>query len=192
MSLNLKSLLLLPFLCFMPLSHCSAQSGTSSALAGTVIDGSGALVPNATVTATDVNTKAVRTGETDASGHYLLSQINPGTYEVVVTSSGFGIASSDAAPVGVGRTLTLNFTLSVSSASQSVEVTTQQGLLSLDNPNTTTTLEAKTIKSLPNPGQDLTFIAQFAQGALMNTAGSSNDAKAAGNQEQLGIGVTAS
>lgn len=76
--------------------------------------------------------------------------------------------------------MTLNFTLTVGSASQSVEVTAQQGLLSLDNPNTTTTLEAKTIKSLPNPGQDLTFIAQFAQGALMNTAGSSNDAKAAG------------
>ncbi len=177
----------------MPLSYACAQSGTSSALAGTVIDGSGALVPNATVTATDVNTKAVRTGETDASGHYLLSQINPGTFEVAVTSSGFGITSSDATPVGVGRTVTLNFTLSVSSASQTVDVTTQQGLLSLDNPNTTTTLEAKTIKSLPNPGQDLTFVAQFAQGALMNTAGSSNDAKAAGgygNVEFNGLPAT--
>jgi len=193
MRFSQKLLLLLPFLFLMPISHAGAQSGTSSALAGTVVDNSGALVPNATVTATDVNTKAVRTGETDASGHYLLSQINPGTYRVAVTSSGFGIASSDPTPVGVGRTLTLNFTLFVSSASQSVEVTTQQGLLSLDNPNTTTTLEAKTIKSLPNPGQDLTFIAQFAQGALMNTAGSSNDAKAAGgygNVEFNGLPAT--
>jgi hypothetical protein len=33
-------------------------------------------------------------------------------------------------------------------------------------------------QELPNPGQDLTYLAQFAQGALMNTAGSSNDAKA--------------
>jgi hypothetical protein len=46
--------------------------------------------------------------------------------------------------------------------------------MSLENPNTTTTIEAKTIKSLPNPGQDLTYIAQFAQDALMNTAGCSN------------------
>ena len=59
-------------------------------------------------------------------------------------------------------------------------MTAQQGLLSLDNPNTTTTIDAKAIKNLPNPGQDLTYLAQFAQGALMNTAGSSNDAKAAG------------
>ena len=72
-------------------------------------------------------------------------------------------------------------------------MTAQQALLSLDNPNTTTTLEAKTIASLPNPGQDLTFIAQFAPGALMNTAGSSNDAKAAGgygNVEFNGLPAT--
>ena len=65
--------------------------------------------------------------------------------------------------------------------------------MSLENPNTSTTLDAKTIKSLPNPGQDLTYIAQFAQGALMNTAGSSNDAKAAGgygNVEFNGLPAT--
>jgi hypothetical protein len=72
---------------------------------------------------------------------------------VEVTASGFGVASSEATPVGVGRTVRLNFTLSVSSASQSVEVTAEEGLLRLDNPNTTTTLEAKTINSLPNPGK---------------------------------------
>ncbi len=189
----IKILALLALLWFLPLAGAGAQSGTSSALAGTVTDNSGALIPRATVTATDVNTKTVRTGETDASGHYLLSQINPATYQIKVTATGFGIASSEATPVGVGRTVTVNFTLSVSSASQTVEVTAQQGLLSLDNPNTTTTLEAKTIKSLPNPGQDLTFIAQFAQGALMNTAGSSNDAKAAGgygNVEFNGLPAT--
>ncbi len=173
--------------------NVSAQSGTSSALAGTVLDGTGALIVGAKITATDVNTRAVRTGATDTSGHYLLSQVNPGTYQVSVASAGFGVAASEATPVGVGRTVTLNFTLSVNSASQTVEVTAQQGLLSLDNPNTTTTLDSRTIRSIPNPGQDLTFVAQFAQGALMNTAGSSNDAKAAGgygNVEFNGLPAT--
>ena len=190
-SFLLLSLLLLITLLSGPHSH--AQSGTSSALAGTIVDSTGASVSGAKVTATDVNTKAVRTGETDTSGHYLLSQVNPGTYQVSVASSGFGAAESQPTAVAVGRTVTLNFALSVGSASQTVEVTAQQGLLSLDNPNTTTTLEAKTIKSLPNPGQDLTFVAQFAQGALMNTAGSSNDAKAAGgygNVEFNGLPAT--
>src|SRR5260370_13562388 len=52
--------------------------------------------------------------------------------------------------------------------------------MSLENSNPSTTLDAKTIANLPNPGQDLTYVAQFAKGALMNTGGSSNDAKAAG------------
>ena len=173
----LSSLFLLAVVLPQPIAF--AQSGTSSALAGMVADSTGASVVGAKITATDVNTKAVRTGVTDASGHYLLSQMNPGTYQVSVASSGFGAATSEPTAVAVGRTVALNFTLSVGAASQTVEVAAQQGLLSLDNPNTTTTLEAETIKSLPNPGQDLTFVAQFAQGALMNTAGSSNDAKAA-------------
>ncbi len=96
-------------------------------------------------------------------------------------------------PVEVGRNVALNFSLHPASSSQTVEVTARQGLLSLDNPNTTTTLSAETITNLPNPGQDLTYLAQFAQGALMNTAGSSSDAKAPGgygNVEFNGLPAT--
>src|ERR1700733_10814618 len=170
----------------------SAQSGTSSALAGTVSDSSGALVADADVSAVNVDTKAVRNGQTDTAGRFLFSQIDPGNYQVAVNATGFAVQPSQATPVAVGRTVTLNFTLHIST-SQNVEVHAEQGLLSLDNPNITTTLEEKAIKSLPNPGQDLTYIAQFAQGALMNTAGSSNDAKAAGgygNVEFNGLPAT--
>lgn len=156
-------------------------------------DTNGAAVSNATITATDVNTRATRTSLTDATGHFLFSQINPGTYQVTVTSKGFATSTSEPTSVGVGRTVALNFSLQVQSTNQTVEVNARQSLLSLDNPNTTTTLEAKTIKNLPNPGQDLTYLAQFAQGALMNTAGSSNDAKAAGgygNVEFNGLPAT--
>lgn len=170
-----------------------AQSGTSSALSGEVTDVSGAAVSNATVTATDMNTKATRTGTTDSAGHFLFSQVNPGTYQVTVEANGFAISKSEPIAVSVGRTAALNFSLWVQSNNQSIEVTAQQSLLSLDNPNTTTTIDAKVIKNLPNPGQDLTYLAQFAQGALMNTAGSSNDAKAAGgygNVEFNGLPAT--
>ena len=78
-----------------------AQSGTSSALSGEVTDSSGAAVSGATVTTTDINTKATRTGETDATGHFLFSQINPGTYQVTVEASGFAISKSEPTPVGV-------------------------------------------------------------------------------------------
>ena len=170
-----------------------AQSGTSSAIAGTVLDSSGAVLTNAFVTATNLETKATRTGQTNGAGRYLFSQVNPGNYVVTVVASGWSEQRPRPVEVGLGRTVTLNFTMTLALASESVEVKAEQGLLSLENPNTTTTLEAKTIASLPNPGQDLTFIAQFAPGALMNTAGSSNDAKAAGgygNVEFNGLPAT--
>ncbi|MGC2398529.1 MAG: TonB-dependent receptor [Acidobacteriaceae bacterium] len=173
--------------------HAGAQSGTSSALAGTVTDSTGAVVAYAKVSAVDVDTKAIRIGQSDPAGRFLFSQINPGNYQVTVEAKDFAWQTSQVTAVGVGRTVTLNFSLLVFAASQSVEVGAEQGLLSLDNPNTTTTLEEKTIKNLPNPGQDLTYIAQFSQGALMNTAGSSNDAKAAGgygNVEFNGLPAT--
>jgi hypothetical protein len=170
-----------------------AQSGTSGALAGSVADKSGAAIPNAQVKATDINTGAVRTVQSNADGRFLFSQVNPGTYRIEVRAEGFGLGQSQPTSVSVGQTATVNFTLSPAAISQSVEVTAQSALMSLENPNTSATLEAKTIKRLPNPGQDLTFIAQFAQGALMNTAGSSNDNKAPGgygNVEFNGLPAT--
>ena len=170
-----------------------AQSGTSSALTGTITDKSGAVIPGAQVKAIEVNTGAVRIVQSNADGRFLFSQVNPGTYRIEVHSDEFGLAQSQPTSVSVGQTVTVNFTLFPAATEQTVEVREQFGLMSLENPNTSTTLEAKTIKNLPNPGQDLTYVAQFAPGALMNTAGSSNDAKAAGgygNVEFNGLPAT--
>jgi len=189
---RLSGLVLFATLCVLPVVML-AQSGTSSALSGVVSDSSKAVIPGATVSAIETETMATRTEKTNAQGGFLFSQINPGTYEVSVQADGFAAQKSQPTIVPVGRTISLNFSLLVSSSSQTVTVEARQGLLSLENPNTTTTLDSKAIKSLPNPGQDLTFIAQFAQGALMNTAGSSNDAKAAGgygNVEFNGLPAT--
>ena len=186
----LKLFLMLTMVNILPLW---GQSGTSSALAGIVLDKSGAAIPDAQVQATEVNTGSVRVVQSNQDGRFLFSQVNPGTYRIEVHAEGFGLARSQPTSVSVGQTAAVNFTLFPAAISQSVEVTGQSALMSLENPNTSTTLEAKTIKNLPNPGQDLTYIAQFAQGALMNTAGSSNDAKAAGgygNVEFNGLPAT--
>ena len=51
----------------------------------------------------------------------------------------------------------------------------QAPLINPENPNTSTTLTARSIENLPNPGGDMTYPLQFAAGALINTAGSGND-----------------
>jgi hypothetical protein len=186
---------LLSFLLFTTVTSIElhAQSGTSSAISGTVLDASGAALPDAAVTAAEIDTGATRTVQTDSNGRFLFSQVNPGTYTVTVRATGFAKQTSQPIAVEISRSAALNFKLAVSSASQTIEVAAQQTLITLENPNTTTTIESKTISNLPNAGQDVTFIAQFAPGALMNTAGSSNDAKAPGgygNVEFNGLPAT--
>jgi len=171
----------------------AAQSVTSSALTGTVSDATGAVIPGAQVTARDLDSGAVRTTRSSSEGRYLFVQMNPGRYRITVAAAGFGLAQSEPTTAVVGETIAVNFDLSPATGTQTVKVNAQIGLLSLENPNTSTTLESKTIERLPNPGQDLTYLAQFAQGALMNTAGSSNDAKASGgygNVEFNGLPAT--
>src|SRR5580704_7788492 len=85
-----------------------AQSGTSSALSGVVTDSSGAVIPGATVSAVEIETKATRTDKTNAQGAFLFSQINPGTYEVSLQAEGFAAQKSQPTVVPVGRTISLN------------------------------------------------------------------------------------
>ena len=71
-----------------------AQSGTSSALAGSVADKSGAVIANAQVKATEVNTGAVRVVQSNGDGRFLFSQVNPGTYRIEVHVAGIRLSGS--------------------------------------------------------------------------------------------------
>jgi hypothetical protein len=75
------------------------------------MDGSRAVVVGSTVTAKDVNTGAVRTGQSDSSGRFLFAQLNPGTYQIEVVAQGFAIQNSPPIVVAVSQTATENFTL---------------------------------------------------------------------------------
>jgi hypothetical protein len=61
----------------------------SSSLQGTVVDPAGAVVPNAAVKVTNSDTGAVRMGTSESTGLFRLLDLEPGTYSVLVTSSGF-------------------------------------------------------------------------------------------------------
>ena len=63
----------------------------------------------------------------------------------------------------------------MAASQQTVEVTSEAPLINTANANTSTTLAGQALEDLPNPGGDLTYPLQFSAGALVNTAGSSND-----------------
>src|SRR5687768_3456172 len=67
----------------------SAQTVTTGQISGNVVDQSGAAVPDATVTITQVGTGETRTVMTSEDGNYSLPNLSIGTYRVTVTKSGF-------------------------------------------------------------------------------------------------------
>jgi carboxypeptidase family protein len=147
------------------------QTLTTGAITGTVTDPSGAVVPSASVALNSEQTGVKRTATTGSNGSYTFAQLNPGNYMVTVNATGFNAATMGPVAVAVSQTAQVDFQLRVGAATQTVEVTGAAVLLQTSNPNTTTTLNAQAISELPNPGSDLTFEAQVAPGALMNSSG---------------------
>ncbi len=161
-----------------------AQSLTSGAIAGSITDQTAALVPGATVTVTNIGTGDTHTVTTNAEGHFQIPLLVPADYRIKVEAKGFRIADQGPITVIVSQTSSVNVTLEVGTATQTVEVTANAQLIQTENPNTTTTVSTQLIDSLPNAGNDLTYVAQIAPGAIMNTTGGY------GNMEFNGLPAT--
>jgi hypothetical protein len=166
--------LVLTVACLLP-AKALAQGETTSAIVGQVRDTTDAVVPGATVTITNHETGLKRSARTDDAGRFNFPQLKPGTYSVKAEAQGFDPAQNDNVTSGLGQKQTVDFMLKVARSNEAVEVSSEAPLINLENANTSTTLSAPALENLPNPGGDLTYPLQFAPGALINTAGSSND-----------------
>ncbi|HLJ77072.1 MAG TPA: carboxypeptidase-like regulatory domain-containing protein, partial [Acidobacteriaceae bacterium] len=99
----------------------SAQTLISGDISGTVTDPSGAVVPNAHVTVTSVETGQSKAATSDAGGAYRVSLLTPGHYKVSVTASGFETATLTVS-VSPGVVVPANVQLTVGQASTTVQV----------------------------------------------------------------------
>ena len=143
-----------------------AQSVTSGDLAGVVTDPSGAVVPNAKVTATNDSTGAAHTTNTNGEGAYRFSFLQPGTYTLAISAGTFQPYNRKV-QVQIGQTANGNVALAVTAATTTVEVTATA--TQIDNPDTSTGFSQEQISLVPNPGNDLSAIAQTSPGIVMNT-----------------------
>jgi carboxypeptidase family protein len=152
-----------------------AQGETTSAIVGSVTDLLGGAIPKATVTVTNIENGLKRSMTTDDSGRFSFPQLKPGVYSVKAEADRFEAQQNNSVSAGLGQRQTVDFKLNIASLSQSIVVQEQAPLINPENPNTSTSITARVLEDLPNPGGDLTYPLQFAAGALINTAGSGND-----------------
>jgi hypothetical protein len=155
--------------------QAQAQGETTSGIEGQVTDATAAAIPGATVTITNRDTGLQRSFKTDDQGRFNFTQLKPGAYSVKAEAEGFDPQQIDSVFSGLGQKQTVNFRLKVAQSQQTVEVSGAPPLINPGNANTSMNLSAPALENLPNSGGDLTYPLQFAPGALINTAGSSND-----------------
>ena len=151
-----------------PSAH--AQSVTSGDIVGVVTDSSGAAIPNAKIVVTSNDTGIKQVLASNGNGSYRAPLLQPGVYGVVISAVGFETASTRVT-VAVGQITSGDAKLKVGSNSVTVEVTTDAGLLHTENADLSTSISQEQVANLPNPGNDLTFVAQVSPGAVMNVAG---------------------
>src|SRR5689334_22017806 len=102
-------------------STALAQQPTGS-IEGTVTDPQGAIVQNASVSVRNVSTNVIRDVTTGSDGHYRITELPPGVYEVRVSASNFKTSVASDIKVNVGQNLGLDVQLEIGVASEQVTV----------------------------------------------------------------------
>ena len=161
-SLPVACLLLacLPLLLAIP-AQTQVYAGS---ITGLVQDSSGAFLPNATVTLTDSEKGLKYSAKTDSSGRYLLRALPPSAYSIRIEAAGFRSEIQNGIVLDVNQNLTLNASLRVGTAGETVEVTGQAPVLSTEDAVTGQNLDRKVINDLPLIGRSVFDLALLTPG----------------------------
>ena len=151
-----------------------AQSGGEGALSGTVTDATGAVIPNATVKITNTATNVDTTRASSSAGYYMISPVQPGTYTVQVSATGFKTTVQSNVVVNALQSRVFNPVLSVGEETQTVEVTAAPPVLDTADATLGMTVENDTYANLPlqmngNSQRDPTAFASLTPGAQSGT-----------------------
>jgi hypothetical protein len=131
---------------------CNAQTAATATVLGMIFDPQGAVAPNATVVARNVDTGIERTTKTTSEGLYRLDNLPPGIYDVRVDAQGFAKAEAKSIKLQVGEQRDVNFNLVISSVTEKVEVTTATLLMDKTRTDVSTVINDKEVAVLPVTG----------------------------------------
>jgi hypothetical protein len=149
-------------------TELAAQTTTSGGLTGVVTDPSGAVVLDADVEIKNHSKSTTQSIKTDREGVYRFFFLAPARYTLTVSHDGFR-TENRAVNVLLGSAVSVNVTLQIPKATAIVSVTAEAPLIHAENGDVSTTINQKQISELPNPGNDLNYIATTAPGTVMNT-----------------------
>ncbi len=131
---------------FVPVLNAQVLYGS---VTGTVSDQSGAGVPKAHVTATNRATSVVREADADENGHYTITDLAPGNYDLKVTASGFKPLTQTNLMVAANTVANVDVNLQVGAMSEQVTVEASVVNLQTEKSDVHTELSEKAILNMP-------------------------------------------
>ncbi len=172
---------------FLLLAH-TASAQFRGAIQGTVTDASGAVVPNASVTLTNSETKKTQSTTGSAEGFYRFSGLPPGRYSVEVVRQGFKKASLQDVALRGEETQGVDLSLETGGTTETVTVSaTAAPTLQTENANVSMQLSEDAVRTLPQIGRDPYNLLRLAPG-VFGDASRSNSGQANGLPNTTGPG----
>ncbi len=137
---------------------------------GTVTDPSGAAIPNAKVTVTNMGTNLSVTTTTNQSGLYTARELPIGTYKITAEAKGFKTSSNANLTLNAGTVQRVDVRMELGQAREVVEVTGEAAAVNTEDSKLASTVNATQIANLPLNGRNVYDLMQLAPGAI-NVAG---------------------
>ncbi len=164
-NLLLLVLLITGFLMF-PSSLLRGQTFVNGSIVGVVSDNSGGVVPQVSMTLTNLGTNAGKTTATDASGFYQFLDLPPGDYSVEAKRSGFGPYIRKPVTVEVNAGIRIDIVLTVGAVTQEVTVTGATPLLAPESSSLGEVVTSRPTNELPLNGRNPLALAELVTGVV--------------------------
>ncbi len=146
-----------------------AQSATAR-IEGVVNDESGAPVPGATATATNLATNVAKSVVTDAHGAYVLTPLAVGRYKVAVEMTGFK-PTSTSLTLTVSQVARFDVKLALGALTEAVEVSGAAPMMEMSTSSVGTIIDSRQVANLPLNGRNFTQLATLAPGVNRGSPG---------------------
>jgi hypothetical protein len=142
------------------------QAGSTGTILGTVLDNTGAVVANATITVTNNATGVSKETKTSSSGDFTVPYLPPGTYKVAVEAAGFQQSVLQDVTLVVAQEARTNFTLKPGAVSETVSVEASAVTLDTDSSEISTVITQRQVEELPLNGRNFVQLLLLGEGAV--------------------------
>ena len=139
-----------------------------ASVSGTVVDGSKAVVPGVTITATNIDTGVPTVAVSDEAGRYRLQNLGPGTYKVQAELTGFSTVVIPTIELRVGQNATLPFELKLADLNETITVTGEAPFVDVSSSQVSGNVNPRQMEALPLQGRNWMELSKMVKGMTAN------------------------